>query len=101
MHCSKETTAIHGFNGQHKSVNFQVYSDTITVAQTGIFKRRKPLNFKGFPNFKGGADGTGFAGPFHPEVTNSRKTKMLPRQHLTYFKPFAFAPAEAGSSLPV
>jgi hypothetical protein len=71
------------------------------VGKMALYKTVKPLIYRGFTFYEGGADGTGFAGPFHPEVTNSRKTKMLPRQHLTYFKPFAFAPAEAGSSLPV
>jgi hypothetical protein len=31
-----------------------------------------PLNYRSLLHFDGGADGIGFAGPFHPEVTSIR-----------------------------
>jgi len=41
----------------------------------------------------------GSIGPFPPLVTWSNKNKNAALQHLTYFKPFAYAPAKAGSTL--
>ena len=66
------------------------------------WQTQKPLEYQGVIGSRGGADGndlTSFDRTLSSTGYPASKTKMLLTQHLTYFKPVAFAPAKAGSTL--